>query len=158
MQHSCLTRGARHPPHHNHSYSADDAVGEVGTAVTAAVQCGYRLIDCAMGYGNQREIGNAVSKLIKVRCAHKHANAHTSPSFSSERVQGQLCALETWAPCVLVSCVTSAECHCDALAVGGSPASGPVCRVQAAQHTPLVGGRRLTLPRGPGADACRPPA
>lgn len=50
----------------HHSYSADDAVGEVGAAVTAAVRCGYRLIDCAMGYGNQHEIGNALAELIKV--------------------------------------------------------------------------------------------
>lgn len=38
--------------------------GEVGGAVKAAVRAGYRLIDCAAGYGNQAEVGVAVAELI----------------------------------------------------------------------------------------------
>jgi diketogulonate reductase-like aldo/keto reductase len=38
--------------------------GEVGAAVTAAVKAGYRLIDCAAGYGNQKEVGGAIAQLI----------------------------------------------------------------------------------------------
>jgi diketogulonate reductase-like aldo/keto reductase len=36
--------------------------GEVGTAVKAALKAGYRLIDCAQGYGNQAEIGLAIEE------------------------------------------------------------------------------------------------
>jgi len=38
--------------------------GEVGNAVKAAVRAGYRLIDCAAGYGNQAEVGQAIKELI----------------------------------------------------------------------------------------------
>jgi hypothetical protein len=38
--------------------------GEVLTAVKAAVNAGYRLIDCAAGYGNQVEVGQAIKELI----------------------------------------------------------------------------------------------
>ena len=38
--------------------------GEVGAAVKAAVRAGYRLIDCAAGYGNQAEIGAALAELF----------------------------------------------------------------------------------------------
>ena len=38
--------------------------GEVKAAVKAAVNAGYRLIDCAAGYGNQSEVGEAISELI----------------------------------------------------------------------------------------------
>ena len=40
------------------------APGEVGAAVTAAVKAGYRLIDCAAGYGNQAEVGEAIAELL----------------------------------------------------------------------------------------------
>jgi len=36
--------------------------GEVGAAVTAALKSGYRLIDCAQGYGNQAEIGESFAE------------------------------------------------------------------------------------------------
>eukprot|EP00658_Telonema_sp_P-2_P061433 TRINITY_DN50133_c0_g1_i1.p1 TRINITY_DN50133_c0_g1~~TRINITY_DN50133_c0_g1_i1.p1 ORF type:complete len:345 (+),score=77.30 TRINITY_DN50133_c0_g1_i1:178-1212(+) len=38
--------------------------GEVGSAVRAALQAGYRLIDCAAGYGNQPEIGDALTEAM----------------------------------------------------------------------------------------------
>ena len=38
--------------------------GEVGAAVKAAIKAGYRLIDCAAGYGNQAEVGEAISEMI----------------------------------------------------------------------------------------------
>jgi diketogulonate reductase-like aldo/keto reductase len=40
------------------------AKGEVKAAVKAAVRAGYRLIDCAAGYGNQKEVGEAIAELI----------------------------------------------------------------------------------------------
>ena len=40
------------------------APGEVAAAVKAAVKAGYRLIDCAAGYGNQAEVGTAIAELI----------------------------------------------------------------------------------------------
>ena len=39
------------------------APGEVKAAVIAAVRSGYRLIDCAAGYGNQKEVGAASDSL-----------------------------------------------------------------------------------------------
>jgi len=38
--------------------------GEVGAAVKAAIKAGYRLIDCAAGYGNQAEVGAAIKEAI----------------------------------------------------------------------------------------------
>ena len=37
---------------------------KVKAAVKAAVNAGYRLLDCAAGYGNQKEVGEAIAELI----------------------------------------------------------------------------------------------
>lgn len=39
--------------------------GEVRTAVAAAIEAGYRLIDTALIYGNEKEIGEAIQAKIK---------------------------------------------------------------------------------------------
>ena len=38
--------------------------GVVGNAVKAAIQCGYKHIDCAAIYGNEKEIGDALKEKI----------------------------------------------------------------------------------------------
>ncbi|KAJ1453955.1 NADP-dependent oxidoreductase domain-containing protein [Pelagophyceae sp. CCMP2097] len=39
-------------------------VGKTGAAVEAAIRAGYRLIDCANDYGNEKEIGETLTKLF----------------------------------------------------------------------------------------------
>jgi len=53
------------------SYKAADAVGGVGTAVKSAVSAGYRLLDCAQGYGNQHEIGDALKQLFEAKTVQR---------------------------------------------------------------------------------------
>lgn len=57
-----LNTGARMPTVGLGTFQATKP-GEVKAAVKAAVRAGYRLIDCAAGYGNQREIGDAIKEL-----------------------------------------------------------------------------------------------
>lgn len=38
--------------------------GEVEIAVKAAIEAGYRLVDCAYGYGNEKEVGEALRKTL----------------------------------------------------------------------------------------------
>ena len=39
--------------------------GEVGAAVKAAIKAGYKHIDCAHCYGNEAEIGQALTEVLK---------------------------------------------------------------------------------------------
>ena len=39
--------------------------GEVQQAVETALKSGYRHIDCARAYGNEKEVGNGLSSSIK---------------------------------------------------------------------------------------------
>ena len=58
--------------------------GEVYAAVVAAVKAGYRLIDCASGYGNQSEIGQALKDVMKEGIVSREELFIVSKLFQTE--------------------------------------------------------------------------
>ncbi|EMS61074.1 Aldo-keto reductase family 4 member C10 [Triticum urartu] len=62
-RHFLLNTGAKIPSVGLGTWQADPGV--VGAAVYAAVKAGYRHIDCARVYGNEKEIGLALKKLFE---------------------------------------------------------------------------------------------
>ncbi|XAR68909.1 3-beta-(or 20-alpha)-hydroxysteroid dehydrogenase [Bertholletia excelsa] len=58
-----LNTGAKIPSVGLGTWRADP--GSVGAAIIAAVKIGYRHIDCAQVYGNEKEIGSALKKLFE---------------------------------------------------------------------------------------------
>ena len=64
------------------------APGEVKTAVKAAVVAGYRLIDCAAGYGNQKEVGEAIAEVIAEGVTTREELFIVSKLFQTHHVWG----------------------------------------------------------------------
>eukprot|EP01085_Mycamoeba_gemmipara_P002808 Mycagemm_TRINITY_DN11687_c0_g1::TRINITY_DN11687_c0_g1_i1::g.2808::m.2808 type:complete len:323 gc:universal TRINITY_DN11687_c0_g1_i1:978-10(-) len=72
--------------------------GEVEAAVSAAIDVGYRHIDCAWIYGNQKEVGTAVKKAVaagKVKreelfIVSKLWNAHHHPELARQNIKESL--------------------------------------------------------------------
>ena len=85
------------------------APGEVGAAVREAVRIGYRHIDCASIYGNEREIGTALAAAIadgdvtraelwitsKLWC-DRHAKKHVAPALKQTLEDLQLDYLDLY--------------------------------------------------------------
>jgi alcohol dehydrogenase (NADP+) len=62
------------------------APGEVKAAVKTAVRAGYRLIDCAAAYGNQAEVGEAISELIREKTVTRKELFIVSKLFQTHHV------------------------------------------------------------------------
>lgn len=60
--------------------------GEVAVAVKAAVRSGQRLIDCAAGYGNQAEIGDALAELFSEGVCQRNELFIVSKLFQTHHV------------------------------------------------------------------------
>ena len=58
--------------------------GEVGAAVLAALMAGYRHIDCASCYGNEREVGTALKHAIRDKGIRRSDLFVTSKLWNSE--------------------------------------------------------------------------
>ncbi|XP_047955417.1 NADPH-dependent aldo-keto reductase, chloroplastic-like [Salvia hispanica] len=63
IRHFELNNGAKIPSIGLGTWKADDGV--VGDAITTAIKAGYRHIDCAQRYGNEKEIGKTLKKLFE---------------------------------------------------------------------------------------------
>ncbi|KAL1540224.1 NADPH-dependent aldo-keto reductase, chloroplastic, variant 2 [Salvia divinorum] len=63
IRHFELNNGAKIPSVGLGTWKADDGV--VGEAITTAIKAGYRHIDCAQRYGNEKEIGKTLKKLFE---------------------------------------------------------------------------------------------
>lgn len=62
--------------------------GEVGAAVKAAIKAGQRLIDCAAGYGNQQEIGEALKEILADGVCRRDELFIVSKLFQTHHVYG----------------------------------------------------------------------
>jgi diketogulonate reductase-like aldo/keto reductase len=66
--------------------------GEVGGAVTAALELGYRHLDCASIYGNEAEIGASLERAWGIACG----TAVIPKSIHPQRLAANLAAPTTW--------------------------------------------------------------
>ncbi|GAQ83280.1 alcohol dehydrogenase (NADP+) [Klebsormidium nitens] len=64
--------------------------GKVGESVTAALEAGYRHIDCAAVYGNEKEVGEALAAAFKKGTVNRHEIWVTSKLWSTEQGPGRV--------------------------------------------------------------------
>ncbi|KAL9250207.1 NADPH-dependent aldo-keto reductase, chloroplastic-like protein [Drosera capensis] len=88
-----LNTGAKMPSVGLGTWQADPGV--VGRAVEAAVKIGYRHIDCAQAYGNEKEIGVVFKKLFEEGVVKREDLFVTSKLWCSDHApEGALAALD----------------------------------------------------------------